>query len=480
MPPSLSGVAVTQVAVTDTFTLALTAAGRVVGWGANSARLERIPEAVNAAPVAQVAAYYGYAGVVTRDGKVLTWGRKYASATPLDVPAGLSGVKQLALTYENAVALKNDGTVVAWGGVDAVNAPPPDLRATAIATSQSAVYALTTDGKVTAWGTNGSGELTLPPEVRQAGNVKAIAAYNRTGGGGMALLANNTIVTFGAGLEPETTTWLTGLDAVSITANNRYLGVVDHDGVLHQQTTSGVAEELSLPAELNGRAVASFAVGPEFGDGAVLITKMLRGEDPAISGTPTVGSTLSATPGTFSASPTSVTSQWLANGQAIPGASGTTLPLTAALLGKTITYQSTATKTGETTISSTSAAVSVTNPPPPPSATKAASTTKVLKVKVAKKAASVTVTGKVTATKPVTGKAKVTIKKGKKTIVAKTVTVTAKGTVTLKVKKFGKLAVKKTKSKKKNGYRGSYTVTISYAGNSQVNPSNARKTFRVK
>jgi len=476
VPASLADVAVTQVAVSDSVTLALTAAGRVVSFGANSARVERLPDAVKAAKVAQIAVDGNdYAGAVTRDGRVLTWGRKTSVGSPLDVPAGLSGVKQLAISSMNAVALKNDGSVVAWGKEPAINAPPSGLTATAITTSYNAVFALTTSGTVKAWGSNADGELTLPASVKQDGNVKAVAAFNN---GAIALLTNDTLVSWGGTWDLDTPAWLASLDPVSITGSYDYLGVVDSDGVIHQRSTY-MANELPLPAELNGRPLATFEVAAASYGGAV-ITKMLRGDDPAISGTATVGSTLTATPGTFSASPTTVTSEWLADGTAIPGASGTTLTLTAAQLGKTITYKSTATKAGETTVSSTSAAVTVTNPPPPPPPAPVASTTKVLSVKVAKKAASVKVTGKVTAAKPVTGKATVTIKKGKKTIVAKAVKVSVKGAVTLTVKKFGKLAIKKTKSKSKTGYRGGYTVTISYAGNTQVKPSKASKNFKVK
>jgi hypothetical protein len=482
VPASLARVAVTQLALSDTVTLALTAAGKVVSWGANAARLERVPDAVSAAKVAQVTANSAnYAGVVTRDGQVLTWGRKTGAGSPLDVQPGLSGVKQLALTQQNAIALKTDGSVVAWGSteVPGLNTPPAGLKATAITAGPSTAYALTTSGTVVGWGGNSSGELDLPAAVTQPGNVKAVAAV---GGGAVALLNDpgSTLVVWGNTLSPGLKTWVPDQPSVAITSTQGWVGLVDSDGVVHQMGITD-EDELDLPAGLDGRAMATFAVGADdlYPWGGMVVTKMLRGEDPTISGTATVGRTLTATPGTFSASPTTVTSQWLANGSPIAGATGTTLPLTAAQLGKQITYQSTAAKAGETTISSTSAAVTVTNPPQPP-VTKVASKTKVAKVKVAKKAASVSVTGKVTAAKPVTGKATVTIKKGKKTIVAKTVKVSAKGTVALTVKKFGKLAVKKTKSKKKNGYRGSYTVTITYAGNSHVKPSRAGKKFQVK
>lgn len=57
---------------------------------------------------------------------------------------------------------------------------------------------------------------------------------------------------------------------------------------------------------------------------------------PSITGTAQVGQTLTAMSGTWSGSPT-FTRQWRANGIDIFGATSTTLVLTAAQLGKTIT-----------------------------------------------------------------------------------------------------------------------------------------------
>jgi hypothetical protein len=476
VPASLSGVAVTQVALSDSVGFAVTAAGRLVSWGDDGARLQDIPADVAATQVAQVAtAVSQYAGVVTRTGEVKVWGTSRNFTTPRDVPAGLTGVTQLALSNNRALALRNDGTVVSWGVATAsVGEPPPGLKATAIALTGTAALALTVDDSVVAWGYADDPVLELPSAVQEPGNVKAIAA---TSGGAIAILADDSVLAWGFVSTPEE---LAAADPIAVVGSSEYLAVVDSDGVIHHWSRSDTGESGYVPAALNGRAMSQLALG-FYGAGLVIVTKMLRGENPQVSGSAVVGQTLSATPGTFSASPESVTSQWLENGAPIPGASGTTLTLTAAQLGNAISYKSTATKGGETA-TSTSAAVTVTSPPAPP-VSQVASKTKVGKVKVAKKAKQVDVIGKVSASKSPAGKAKVTIKKGKKTIVTKSVKISANGAVKLTVKKFNKLVAKKLKAKgkkAKTAYRGKYVVTIAYAGNIQVKASNAKKGFKIK
>lgn len=491
VPASLAGVAVTQVVMPEDAVLALTADGRVVGWGGNYAGLQKVPSAVEQVKVAQLATNAAsYAGAVTRDGRVLTWGYRRTTPTPLDVPAGLSGVTQLALSERNAVALKADGSVVAWGATySGINDVPPGLKATAVAATLDSAFALTDQGTVVAWGAPETVEKMS--HVTQSGNVIAISARTY---GVLALLADGSVVQMAT--NGNVALLPTSVDEAEMTGVasgcGDFFAAVDRDGVIHHwnpEPSGGGVESGDVPAELNGRAPAqvtlSCAVLRGDGSGAVLVTKMLRAESPQVTGTATVGSVLTGVPGTFSGSPDAVTSQWLVDGAPVAGA---TLSLTPALVGKTVVYQSTATKAGETAVSSTSTAVTVTEPtkPQPPSV---ASQTKVLKVKVAKKAKKVAVTGTVTASKSPAGKAKVTIKKGKKTIVAKDVKVSAKGAVQLTVKKFGKLVIKKLTPKKKGkkgkkgkkpSYYGKYVVTIDYAGNAQVDPSKAAKKFTVK
>jgi serine protease len=63
---------------------------------------------------------------------------------------------------------------------------------------------------------------------------------------------------------------------------------------------------------------------------------------PALSGVPTVGSTMSVTPGEWNGRPDSVTYQWLRSGAAIAGATGRSYEVAGADLGHTLTVRSTA------------------------------------------------------------------------------------------------------------------------------------------
>ncbi len=69
---------------------------------------------------------------------------------------------------------------------------------------------------------------------------------------------------------------------------------------------------------------------------------------PGLTGTPQVGRTLTATPGTWSPADATVTLQWLRNGVAIGGATKATYVLTATDLGKQIRVRATASKSGMT------------------------------------------------------------------------------------------------------------------------------------
>jgi 5-hydroxyisourate hydrolase-like protein (transthyretin family) len=80
---------------------------------------------------------------------------------------------------------------------------------------------------------------------------------------------------------------------------------------------------------------------------------------PTITGTRQVGKTLTATPGTWTPAPVTLTYQWLRAGTAIPGATNATYLLTEADANATITVQATGTKTGYTPVSTMSAAVTV-------------------------------------------------------------------------------------------------------------------------
>jgi hypothetical protein len=94
---------------------------------------------------------------------------------------------------------------------------------------------------------------------------------------------------------------------------------------------------------------------------------------PTIGGSAMVGSTLSETsPGSWMPGGVTFARQWLRNGSAVPGATGTSYLLSAADLGARISLRVTASTPGYTSQSATSAqtsAVASAPPPPPPPAT---------------------------------------------------------------------------------------------------------------
>lgn len=89
------------------------------------------------------------------------------------------------------------------------------------------------------------------------------------------------------------------------------------------------------------------------------VAGLLTASTPIISGTRTVGATLTASAGTWSPAPVTLTYQWRRDGAAISGATASTFVTTAADNGKSLTVTVTGTKARHTTQSRTSAAVTI-------------------------------------------------------------------------------------------------------------------------
>lgn len=100
----------------------------------------------------------------------------------------------------------------------------------------------------------------------------------------------------------------------------------------------------------------SSAVGP-------VLVNLAATAAPTITGTPQVGQTLAGTPATFNdTNGVTVTNQWLADGEPIDGATGTSLVLTEDHLGAAITFASTATRGDEAPVVSVSEATAAVEP----------------------------------------------------------------------------------------------------------------------
>jgi len=79
---------------------------------------------------------------------------------------------------------------------------------------------------------------------------------------------------------------------------------------------------------------------------SVIAAKITNTAPPAISGTPTVGSTLTSSTGTFTPSPVTRTYQWMRGDEEIAAATARTYRVTAADVGFTLTVKVTAARTG--------------------------------------------------------------------------------------------------------------------------------------
>jgi surface antigen len=91
----------------------------------------------------------------------------------------------------------------------------------------------------------------------------------------------------------------------------------------------------------------------------------INGPLPSVTGTPTVGSTLSATTGTWSPSDVTLKYQWLRDGVIITGATKTSYTLTTADVGHAITIAVTGSKSGFTSRTASSAPTALVKPGKP-------------------------------------------------------------------------------------------------------------------
>jgi hypothetical protein len=217
--------------------------------------------------------------------------------------------------------------------------------------------------------------------------------------------------------------------------------------------TTDVGKSISLRA--TGRksgfqdvVSASNAVVVTPGDGLVSTAA------PTVAGTPAVGQTLTASPGTWNGSPTQFKYQWLHNGTAIAGAVSTTYRPAAADAGQQLSVQVTAIRTGYNNGSASSAPVTVAKMVSKTSATASPATVK--RSARTKLSIVVSVTGLLQPT------GTLTVKDGRKTLKK----------LTLSPVKAGKVVVKLPKLKKV----GKHKITVVYSGTTTVVGSTSKAT----
>jgi Big-like domain-containing protein len=565
-------------------------AGTVVTWGdeADVTGAAAIPIPADlTGPVRSVATNAKATGVVTLDGAVRVWGDPNANEVGL-APTGVTDATVITFTSGNAAILHDDGHITAWGNTTSLSDEiPADLRAKAIALQINVGLAVRTDGTLASWGdapvyplptpgltdlvdvaaslthalalhadgtvTSWGAELPGLQDVPDFGGKKVVKIAVGFGTSG-AVFADGTMEIWGfSGLIPPGQPTFTGLTpagkVVDLSLEDGVAAAVTADGAVHAWGNPGYEDTVDdIPASLDGEPVSAIAVTNRHA--AVITTTYRTLSEASISGTPEVGQTLTATPATFSLTPTTTAGQWYAGGAPIAGKTGTTLSLDASLVGTSISYRTTATRGAETIVSTSapvgpvSPATSTTTLSVGPASAVVGSTRTVTATVAAAGAPTGTVTftdGATTSTvalsgakatwtlpaltvgshsitaaysgdsgtKPststastvtvakagskVSGKAKA---KGKTETVAKKVTITVTVRPDASVSPAGKITVKlkgKTKAKVtvtvdaqgrarvtvKNVKRGTYTVSLSYAGNSDVLAGSGKMSFKV-
>ncbi|WP_418063070.1 Ig-like domain repeat protein [Pimelobacter simplex] len=354
-----------------------------------------------------------------------------------------------------------------------------EVNSTGDTTAGSPQFLLTEQGNVVAWSSEpqagGSGpapDVPLPAAMA-GGDVLDIAdgAYALVAGDATPPLeATSTPTIAGTARVGET---LTGTPAAfndaSATVANRWKA----NGTAIDGETGST---LALTAALQGQTITFESTATRGADTltsestptapvAAAVAPLAVTSVPTIAGTAQVGQKLTGTPAVFNDGSATVTNQWKANGAVISGATGTTLTLTAAQQAKTITFESTATRGGDTLTSASAARGPVTAAPIVKVYPKRP-TLKITKKPTSKKAGKATVVvARASAATPVpTGTVRVTLTKGK---TKRVVTATLSG---------GQRAVKLPKLAK-----GKWRIQVSYLGDGRYHPyASAVTVLKVK
>ena len=165
IPGTLSNVV--AIAAGYDHSLALRVDGRVVGWGENWGGQTTIPNGLSR--VVAIAAGRGHSLALTAEGRVVGWGaNNYGQRT---IPSGLTNAVAIAAGALHSLAVTTEGRVVGWGIMDFI--PSGLSNVVAIAAGEYHSLALTADGRVFGWGYDDSGQTTIPSGLS---NVVAIAA----------------------------------------------------------------------------------------------------------------------------------------------------------------------------------------------------------------------------------------------------------------------------------------------------------------
>jgi len=166
-PPASLG-PVRQVAAGGFHSVALTAYGEVICWGAGTAEKKGLRDfgqsvvPAHAHGIAQVAAGRLHTLARKPDGAVIAWGAN--GSGQCDVPQLLGSAVDIAAGGAHSLAMRVGGSVVAWGSTEFGQCDVPWTIGAALAISAGEAHSLAVrvDGRVACWGSDVAGQCSAP------------------------------------------------------------------------------------------------------------------------------------------------------------------------------------------------------------------------------------------------------------------------------------------------------------------------------
>lgn len=465
----------TAVSIGTLGSFALTDAGFIRRLSGDTPLLN-IPTDLTDVPVKAISATQSSkAAAVKSDGSVEVWGDT-RGISPQTLPVSTLGAKavDVAMAPTMLVILLEDGRVgMLAAGIDyeivQIEAGVDLQDAVQINVNNGDGFARLDGGGVVGWSTSGP-YTGYPADVSGDDLEDPVADFAVSGLGAVALTEAGEIHVWDSNTgapnnDPAAqfpTSTVDG-DVIDVAATSNYFGARTDSGEVavwgQNPEFPGHASYTTIPEEVADKNIIalegggenfSAIVAPPASDVTIATPAALSAPDPRVY------DTLTGTPATFNGSPSPVvTNRWLANDEPIAGATGTTLTLTPALLGKTIIFQTIATRGDEAPVfSTTSATAPVGAAVPKPSTTTLTSPSRVYG-----QGGTATVAVSNTVGRPVTG----------------TVTLKGAGPNQTKTLVNGKAAFALPKSLTPKAY----TLTASYSGSSLLNVSTKTSRFSV-